>query len=275
MSAKIILLLLICLPAGVYAQPSSATKPVIGILGAFGEEVKLLLAEVQQKKETVIQQVRFTSGLLKGQSVVIAQTGIGKVNAAMTTTLLLEHFQPRAVIFTGIAGAINEQLGPGDLVIGTRLAHHDYGMINDSMTVWRTQNPLTGTENPLYYPCDSSLIALALKQSKTIAFEKIHRAHGDQLPAVIPGIIVTGDVFVSSSIVAQRLRKQLQADATEMEGAAVAQVCWQQHAPFIVIRSMSDNANQTAHADAVTFYKIAARNSSHLVMAMVAQLSSF
>jgi adenosylhomocysteine nucleosidase len=230
---------------------------------------------MQQKNEVMIQQISFTSGQLKGKPVVIAQTGVGKVNAAIVTTLLLEHFKPKAVLFTGIAGAINEKLQPGDLVIGTKVAHHDYGMLSDTMKVWSTQNPLTKKENPLFFTCDNRLVTLAQQQGKKIAFEKIHRQQGDQLPTLLAGTIVTGDVFVASASTAQRLRTQLQADATEMEGAAVAQVCFQQETPFIIIRSISDNANDKAHADARAFYKVAARNSASLVMAMVAQLPSF
>lgn len=238
----------------------------LGILGAFGDEVSLLLSQLQQKKDTTIQKIPFTTGLLKDKPVVIAQTGVGKVNAAIITTLMIEHFKPTAIFFTGIAGGINPKLQPGDMVIGAKIAHHDYGMLGDSMKVWPTHNPILKKENPLYFLCDSTLVALALQQTKKIQFEK----QGNRSPTVISGTIVSGDVFVASASAAQRLRTQLQADATEMEGAAVAQVCWQLGTRFIVIRSISDNANNKAHADAIASYKVAARNSASLVMAMVA-----
>jgi adenosylhomocysteine nucleosidase len=272
----VLLFIIVSLQACKHTQPPKQQQPITGILGAFGEEVNLLLNEVEQKKEVKVQQVRFTSGILKGKPVVIAETGVGKVNAAVVTALMLEHFQPRAVIFTGIAGAVNEQLAPGDLVIGTRVAHHDYGKLTaDSMVQWPTNNPLIKKENPLYFLSDTGLVTLARTLGKKIVLEKIRRVNGEQAPSIVTGTIVTGDVFVASAPVAQRLRMQLQADATEMEGAAVAQVCWQQGTPFIIIRSISDNANTNAYADAHAFYKIAARNSAHLVMAMVEQLPSF
>jgi adenosylhomocysteine nucleosidase len=243
---------------------------ITGILGAFGDEIKFLLTQVQQKKETVIQQVHFTEGILQGKKVVIAQTGIGKVNAAMTTTLMLEHYHPHILIFTGIAGGLNPALQPGDLVIGTRVAYHDYGaMVPDSIVRKPTRNPFTLKENPLYFICDTALVAHARLISNKISLEKIRRANGEQAPQIITGTIVTGDVFVSSDRAAQNLAQQLQADATEMEGAAVAQICWQQKAPFIVIRSMSDNANNNAHTDVAAFYQIAARNSAKFVMAIL------
>jgi len=266
-----IIVLLFCINTtlATQAQIKNATA-VTGILGAFGEEIKYLLTQVQQKKETIIQQVHFTEGVLQGKHVVIAQTGIGKVNAAITTTLMLEHYQPGAIIFTGIAGGVNPVLQPGDLVIGTRIAYHDYGaIVPDSIIRKPTRNPFTLTENPLYFTCDSALVARARYIGRSISLEKIHRSNGDQLPQIISGTIVTGDVFVSSDKAAADLLQRLQADATEMEGAAVAQVCWQQKTPFIVIRSMSDNANNNAHTDLATFYQIAARNSARFVMALL------
>ena len=267
---RITILLLVLTGNSLATQAQINKLPVTGILGAFGEEIKYLLTQVQQQKETVIQQVHFTEGILQGKKVVIAQTGIGKVNAAITTTLMLEHFQPRAIIFTGIAGGVNPVLQPGDLVIGTRVAYHDYGaLVPDSMVRKPTRNPFTLSENPLYFPCDSALVANARIIGNSIPLEKIRRSTGEQAPRIITGTIVTGDVFVSSNKAAGDLVQQLQADATEMEGAAVAQVCWQQKTPFIVIRSMSDNANNNAHTDVAAFYQIAARNSAKFVMAIL------
>ena len=261
--------------APVKAITASADKPVgrhtgvTGILGAFADETELLLSQVQQKKEVMIRQIRFTQGLLKGRPVVVAQSGIGKVNAAVTTMLMLEHFQPAEIIFTGIAGAVDPALAPGDLVIGTKLAYHDYGsLLPDSMQRRSTRNPATMQENPLYFPCDARLVQLATMASRKIVLEKINRHNNSVYPTITSGIIVTGDVFVSSEAATQKLYRQMNARATEMEGAAVAQVCWQQQVPFIVIRSMSDNAGNNAFADVKSFYRIAARNSANLVISI-------
>jgi adenosylhomocysteine nucleosidase len=270
---KTILFLLILNCSIVIHAQSTNQSAITGILGAFGEEVTYLLQEVKQKKEIVIQQVHFTEGILNGKHVVIAPTGIGKVNAAITATLMLEHFQPREIIFTGIAGALNPQLSPGDLVIGTRVAYHDYGaIVPDSMVRKPTRNPFTLQENPLYFTCDSALVAKAGMISKKVGLEEIYRDSTKYKPRIITGTIVTGDVFVSSEQAANNLQQQLQADATEMEGAAIAQVCWQQKIPFIVIRSMSDKANNRAHMDITSFYQKAARNSANFVMAILEKL---
>ena len=246
-----------------------------GILGAFPPELVLLQSKMEQKKDTVIQQIRFTKGKLNGRNIVLAQTGIGKVNAAITTTLMIEHFKPAEIVFSGIAGGIDPTLNPGDIVIGTHVTYHDFGMAEDSgMQYWATKNPATMLENPISFVCDTALVRQAYQVSQNLEFAAIKRESGSSSPLVKKGIIVTGDVFVSSEIITQRLRKELNAAATEMEGAAIAQTCYQQQTPFLIIRSLSDNANDKAQADIMTFYDIAARNAATLVMAVLGEIQS-
>lgn len=254
-------------------QSQRVYRPLTAILGAFPPELVLLKAQLQQAKDTVIQHIHFTEGVLNGRKVVLAQTGIGKVNAAITTSLLLYHFQPREVVFTGIAGGINPALSPGDLVIGTQTAYHDYGTITpDSMQRRATRNPFTMLENPEFFTCDTGLVQKALAAGKALKLETITGKNGVRAPHIIAGIIVTGDVFVASGAATQQLRNSLQADATEMEGAAVAQACWQQKTPFIIIRSLSDDAGNNASALVRNFYEIAARNSASLVVALMGKI---
>jgi adenosylhomocysteine nucleosidase len=247
----------------------SAYQNITAILGAFPAEVTLIHSLIKQPKELVFQGIHFTEGFLNGRHVVLAQTGMGKVNAAITTTLLLDHFQPREVLFSGIAGGTDPELSPGDLVIGTAVAHHDYGTITpDSMLRRSTRNPITLQENPIYFPCDKPLILLAEMVSKEVKFQSA----GKRAPKVTEGVIVTGDVFVSSLAATKQLHSKMKAEATEMEGAAVGQACWQQKVPFLVIRSLSDNASDNAHLDVAAFYKIAAENSANLVINIVGKL---
>lgn len=244
-------------------------RPVTAILGAFPPELALLKAQLQRSHDTVIQHILFTEGWLEGKQVVLAQTGIGKVNASVATTLVIEHFQPQRLLFSGIAGGLNPALLPGDLVIGAKVAHHDYGtQTPDSILRRATRNPFTMQENPIYFASDSNLVLTAIEASKAVKFEAV----GSRLPKVITGVIVTGDVFVASDQATKALHATMQGDATEMEGAAVAQVCWQQRTPFIVIRSLSDDAGNNASALVRNFYEIAARNAASLVVALVKQL---
>jgi adenosylhomocysteine nucleosidase len=242
---------------------------ITAILGAFPPEVALIREHILQKEEHIFQNIHFTEGMLNGRHVVLAQTGMGKVNAAITTTLLLEHFEPHEVLFTGIAGGVDPSLSPGDIVIGSTVAHHDYGTLTpDSMLRRSTRNPFNMQENPVYFPSSSALVTLAQSVGQSVVFNKI----GGRSPKIVTGVIVTGDVFVSSREATKLLHQKMNAEATEMEGAAVGQVCWQQQVPFLIIRSLSDTAGDKAADDVANFYKIAAENSAAMVMAMVAKL---
>lgn len=259
----------------VKVQPGPITAPepkkdITGILGAFPDEVQILLSQLEDKKESVFQRITFTEGKLRGQHVVVAFTGIGKVNASVATVLLLEHFHPRAILFSGIAGAINPALNPGDIVIGTKIAHHDYGVLTPEGTTRRpTRDPSTMAENAIYFSSDSVLIRTARQVAKSVSLEKVNSTNGPRAPIISEGVIVTGDVFVASNAATQELRQKMNAEATEMEGAAVAQVSHQQQVPFLIIRSMSDNAGNNAARDAESFYQLAARNSANFVMSIL------
>jgi adenosylhomocysteine nucleosidase len=211
------------------------------------------------------------SGTLNGRSVVVAETGIGKVNAAMTTTLALTQFHPSAVIFTGIAGGINPGLHPGDLVIARATAHHDYETVTfDRKPSRQTRNAVTRQFNPVFFPADSVLLLHAGAAGGQVKLEPPQP--GGPMPRVITGLVVTGDQFISSTAKVEQLRADFNADATEMEGAAVAQVCYQQGVPCLVIRSLSDKADENARNDMLNFYKTAARNSAALVMAILGRV---
>lgn len=255
------------------AKRAEPAESVTAILGAFEREVTLLEDQVAERQEKQIEQIRFVTGKLSGRPVVVAWTGVGKVNAAMTTTLLIEHFDPQRFIFTGIAGAVNPDLRPGDIVIAERTAHHDMG------TVWPeglfqkgVKSRLDGIENPVFFLADAKLVSCAQRAAEQIAMTRIETAEGQRKPRVIKGVVVTGDSFIASAEKCAELRKKLDADAVEMEGAAVAQICYQRQIPHVVIRSISDNADEGAVFDKQMFYILAAKNSADLVAEMVALL---
>lgn len=266
------LILVTVLLAGLSASaaPQPPKKPVTAILGAFTREVTMFEDQVIGAKEHRIEGLRFVTGTLSGRDVVVAFTGVGKVNAAMTTTLLLEHYDPCEVIFTGIAGGLDPNLSPGDIIIAARTAQHDMG------TVWPegffpkgVKNPLDGWENPVFFEADKRLFDLATKAAKTVELAPLQTEKGPRKPDILPGTIVTGDVFVASETRCAELRKMFHAQAVEMEGAAVAQICYQRDVPCLVIRSISDNADSGARADSMMFHMIAAKNSAALVSEMV------
>jgi len=244
-------------------------------LGAFEREITLLEDELTGTQERRIEGIKFVSGKLSGKRVVIAFTGIGKVNAAMTTTLLIEHFQPNKVIFTGIAGAVNQQLQPGDIVIAEKTAHHDMGTIwPEGLFHKGVKNRLDGWENPVFFDADERLLRLAERAAEQVELSSIQIISGQRTPKVVKGIVVTGDAFIASTDKCIELRKKLGADAVEMEGAAVAQICYQRGIGYLVIRSISDNADEGAVLDKQTFYIMAAKNSSSLVIELVGLLGT-
>src|SRR5438874_6452454 len=202
---------------GITASPPPSVR-VIGILSAMTLEIETLGQELTDKTETTVQGIRFTTGSLKDRKVVLTHSGMGKVNATMAATLLVEQFQPTHILFTGIAGGLNPHLRPGDVVIGAKTAYHDYGeWTPEGFRVGRTVDPVTGKPNPLFFPADAGLLAVAEKAASDLKLAPVKTTSGERTPRVVTGVIVTGDAFVAWPAKKDALRKEFKADATEME----------------------------------------------------------
>jgi adenosylhomocysteine nucleosidase len=254
------------------------TEPVTVILGAQTREIAALREELADRKEQRILGLPFWEGRLAGRRVVVAKMSAGKVNAAMVATLAIEHFHPSEILVTGIAGGLNPELSPGDLVIATKTVQHDMLRHHESGVEHRgARHPVTGRRNPVFLEPPGRLVEIAQRAAKKTDFTPI--AHGDDgktsphVVRVITGIVATGDAFVESSDKRRELRELLQADAVEMEGAAVAQIGYQLGVPCLVIRCLSDLADQTAMADLESFADVAAVNSARLVYGILALLA--
>jgi adenosylhomocysteine nucleosidase len=271
-------MILLCL-ASLLGSPSLAVdqKPAVtAILGAFGEEVEIIEARLVEPQYHTLLGMDFVTGTLERRPIVLAQTGIGKVNAAMTTALLIYEFRPSAVIFTGIAGGLDPELSPGDIVVGEKVAHHDLVIYNENgCDTYRVRNPLTGRHNPIFLPADTTLLDLARKAQEGLELKKIVTNDGARVPRIVTGTIVTGDAFIASAAKRAELRRRLDADVVEMEGAAVAQVCYQQEIPFLIVRSMSNTADSDVRMDTARFNEAAAHNAARYVMRMVELLEAF
>jgi len=250
----------IVLIASIAAGPSlgARQKPdrlfaVIGIT----REVKAVEAQIEGATATTIQGLVFTSGTVGGIHVVAVRTGFGKADAAMATTLLLDHFSPSAVFFTGTAGAVDAELNPGDVVIATEVGYHDLGdVLADSFVRSPTRNPISGRQDPLFFPAGPDLLAAA------------RRAAPAMKQRIREGIIVTGDAFIASPARRTELRK-LNASAVEMEGAAVAQICARFGVPLLVVRSITDHADGSAAQSYTQFVETASRNAAEVVLATI------
>ena len=261
-------------PTGPAPAPPARQKDLTAILGAMHSEVAPIIRQMTDKQTRKHLGVTFITGTLNGRPVVLARTGIGKVNAAMVSTLLLDRYRPSEVIFTGIAGCLNPKMHPGDVVIGQKLIQHDLGrMTADGMRNSSVRSPADGGRNPVFFASDARLVALAERIAGKLTLDAIDDPAGRRQPRIRTGVIATGDVFVASRAKRTSLRKRHGADAVEMEGAAVAQICHQQKVPFLVIRGLSDDADETANRDLREFIQAASANAAKLTTSIIAELA--
>jgi adenosylhomocysteine nucleosidase len=245
-----------------------ATRPVV-ILGVPAE---VTFVEGQLTRVTIerVQGVPFSVGMIGSTRVVLGKTNAGKVNAAMMTALAVNHYSPAAVFFTGTAGAVDPELKPGDVVIGAAVGYHDFGAATPGGFVRRaTNNPVTGGVNPAFFASDERLMTVARRLAPALKLSPVPGT--TRVPAVREGIIATGDAFVANPAQRDEMRRSLKASAVEMEGGAVAQVCSQLDVPFIVIRSITDNADGGTIDDYRTNLDAASRNAATLTLAVIAE----
>lgn len=226
---------------------------VIGIIGAMDQEIALLKKNVIIDKEERIANCIFIKGSLKGKDVVILQSGIGKVNAAMATTILHERYQPTHIINTGSAGGFDEELEVGDLVIGNEVTHHDV----DVTAFEYAYGQVPGL--PETYHADRYLI----EKVETV-INHMQDVKGKQ------GLIATGDSFMQDPTRVAFVREQFPIlIAAEMEAAAIAQVCYQYETPFVIIRALSDIAGKESAVSFDAFLEKAAEHAAQLIIEVV------
>lgn len=244
----------------------------IAILGAMDTETAPVLAVLHDSSPTSVRGIPCVSASLAGRRVVVAATGVGKVNAALTTTLIIERFAPSAVVFTGVAGALDPDLQPGDVVVAQVLVHHDLLRYTEAGALPRViKSPATGVPNPIEYPASPELLALALETAPGLTLEATASAR----PARVRfGTIATGDSFIGAQAKKAQLRADFRAHACEMEGAAVAQVCRELGVPFLVVRGLSDRASGDAPEEARRNLGVAARNAAAAALAVVRRLAA-
>jgi adenosylhomocysteine nucleosidase len=226
----------------------------IGIIGAMDEEVDIL-KEIMEIQETVQKSgLKFYIGKLEDKDVVLVRCGIGKVNAALCTQILLSEFNVNSVVNTGVAGALHNELGVYDIVISTDAMYHDF-----DTTVFGNKIGEIPRMDTSIFKADGKLIDAAYESTK----EEV-RSH-----KVVKGRVVTGDIFISSKELKDKLVNELGAYCGEMEGAAIAHVCHVNEVPFVVIRAMSDKADGSADVTYEEFVQEAAHNSKDIVLNML------
>lgn len=222
-----------------------AQRP-LAVVSAMQAELSGLAATMTHRQSVRRGQRDFHLGELAGRPVVLVLSGIGKVAAAITASLLLDRFDVRSLLFTGVAGGLDPAVQVGDVVVASEVLQHD---MDASPLFPRYEIPLTGRSR---FACDASMNAVLSTASASALAGLAGRlaAFGVHAPQVRQGLIVSGDQFVSGAAESAALRVALpEALAVEMEGAAVGQVCSDFGVPFAVLRSISDRADDQAHVD--------------------------
>lgn len=219
----------------------------------MNEEVEILKNDMKIDRKETKAMMEFFSGILWGKQVVIVTCGIGKVNAAVCTQILVDDFKVNKIINVGVAGGIGENIYPGDVVIAENLVQHD--MDTSAFGDKIGQIPRIDTFD---FKCDEALVNIA----KT-ACENVKDYN------TFVGRIVTGDQFIANIDKIRWLSSEFNALACEMEGGSIAHVAYLNSIPFVVIRSISDNANNGAHMDFEKFTPIAVKNSINILKNML------
>ncbi|MGT2894863.1 5'-methylthioadenosine/adenosylhomocysteine nucleosidase [Streptococcus entericus] len=227
----------------------------IGIIAAMPQELAELLLHLDNRSDETVLGRTYHTGRLSGQSVVLVQSGVGKVMSAMSVAVLADHFGVTAVINTGSAGAVAQGLAVGDVVLADQLVYHDV----DLTAFGYAYGQMSG--QPLYFDTDERL---------RLAFSE---AIAEQDLASRVGLIATGDSFIASSAIIQEIKAHFpQVLAVEMEGAAIAQAAHSLDLPVLVVRAMSDTADHEANISFDTFIIEAGKRSAQMVLAGLAKL---
>lgn len=251
----------------IFLLVSGSQAKTIGIMSAMEIELEYISQDMIIERTDTIAENMYKVGTINNVRCIAVHGGVGKVGAAYTAQTLIMHYDVDAVIFTGVAGGVNPELHIGDIVIAENVVHHDFGQVlPDGFVPFDTIG---------FFP-DSLLVALALRATENIELEVIpEEIRGEEdLPRTIMGRIATGDQFISSESKRAWIESVFHADCVEMEGAAVAQVCAANSVPFVIIRSLSDLANEDAEVDFQSFVIYAAKNSSLVVKEMLRLLSA-
>lgn len=222
---------------------------MVGIIVAMQEELEAIKKYMKNVSAQIKYENQFFMGEIGKTECILTTCGIGKVNAARTTQILIDNYNPSFIINIGVAGGISDRIRIGDIVIGEKLVQYDF----DLTAFGREKGEISDLIGKFIYS-DKDLLAKAQKQ-----LLKVNTINA------IKGTIASGDRFVTQIDLSRDINKQFGADCVEMEGASIAQVCFLDKVPFIVIRSISDSPNENNKIDFDTFLNIATKNVAEFV----------
>ena len=228
----------------------------LGIIGAMEEEVETLLGLMEEKRESQKAGSRFYDGVLEGLPVTVVQCGVGKVNAALCAQILCDCFGVTHLVNTGIAGSLCAELDIGDLVLSRDAMYHDFDCTHFGYPFGKVPGM-----DVIAFPADDTLLGCAFA-----AAEAVNPGHARV------GRVASGDQFVASKDVKERIIEATRGLCTEMEGAAIAQTAHRNRLPFVILRAISDKADDSAEMDYPTFERIAAHRCAEVTRHLAKQL---
>jgi adenosylhomocysteine nucleosidase len=267
---RILLLATVCTLILSTTLTFAAETPIL-VLYAFDAEGASLTKLMTITKQDTLLGRPVIEGTLSGKEIILAESGMGMTNAAMTTQMLLDRFHPRTVLFTGIAGAIDTSVHIGDIVVPSKWCEHDYGYYGkDGLKPEGLIVVLSGADsatNETSFKADSALLSIARKIP--VDSLGLNPINGRTPRLTIGGVGVTGNQFIDSKEEREWQTKHFDALTTDMESVAVAQVCAINGIPFLIFRSASDLAggsgSSTAQTEIKQFFKVAAENSTAVI----------
>jgi len=227
---------------------------MIGIIGAMDEEVISLKRKMKMRDTKIVASMEFCTGTMNDKEVVVVRCGIGKVNAAVCTQILVDQFNVKCVINTGVAGGLHPDINIGDIVISSDTVEHDM----DASAVGNPRGEIPRMKKT-YFEADEKLVEAAKAAAETLT--------GDH--KVYVGRIASGDQFISSIKVKEEIYSIFTAYCAEMEGAAIAHTCYLNQIPFVIIRAISDKADYSADVNFEEFVNIAAKNASKMIEGII------
>ena len=200
----------------------------VGIIAAMPEEMEAIKNKMVNVKEVDIFNLKFFEGKIQNQKIVLVKCGVGKVNAARTTQIMIDKFDISYIINIGSAGSINDEIDYGDIVIGKYVLQHDF----DITAFGHSKGYITGVGDKIY--CDKNLVT---------EFENLIKNSEERIYNIKTGIVASGDIFCTEVAMKDKINAKFNADVVDMECASVAQVCYLDNIPFASVRCISDIPN--------------------------------
>lgn len=228
----------------------------IGLIGAMDEEIERFVQRMDAAGTEVRSGIAFRSGRWNGKRVILCKCGVGKVNASVCTQILIDTYHADCIWFTGVAGALHPELDIGHIVVSADCLQHDV-----DVTALGFPRGVIPFADESVFPADATLAAVAVKAGEALYPGQVRQ-----------GRILSGDQFIASREKVEYLYREYQGVCVEMEGAAVAQVCRMNRTPFVILRSMSDKADGSAHVNFAEFTKLASERSAAIVERMLEEI---